>query len=49
MTAAAEAVRLKIHLMDEQIRFLEWVWRQVPQVERDELINNYAGKVSTLR
>ena len=43
--AAAEAVRQKLLLMDEQIKFLEFIWNDLPQKVRDTYINDYIGRV----
>lgn len=37
----------KFHLMDEQIKFLEYVWSCLHEEEQEFYINNYKGHVPT--
>ncbi len=45
MVRVTDIVAQKIRLMDEQIKFLEYVWLLCPTDYKDQAVNNYKGKV----
>lgn len=45
MTKAAEVLKAKLLMQGEQIKFLEFVWNDLPVNFKDTYINNYKGVV----
>jgi hypothetical protein len=45
MRGAAEILRLKLLSMGEEIKFLEYIWDDLPVDLKDYLLNNYSGKI----
>lgn len=45
MSSDAQLLIAKFRQMDEELRFLNDVWRRLDQKTRDRMLNNYSGRV----
>lgn len=40
-----DLIVMKIRSMEAELKFLEWVWTELTQEQRDFFINNFVGEV----